>query len=154
MWRFNTLTGLLTLGILLPTVGVCQVVGGKETNDAIDLTFLDPSCHDMPVLGVRIRVERPHKSKKGKWDLIHKGRTDSSGHFAVSTLQPGEYRTVSQKYGFKIMLHHFEIAAGNAHHLTVSMERGYASDDANPGSPKYDPCKHQDLKPKWFVHVP
>ncbi len=142
----------------MPIPGAFQVAhfnGVALQTQTIRFMFVDPSCDGKLVVGVRVRVERPHKRKKEKWVLVAKGRTDEAGRFTSPVLPPGRYRTLSEKYGFKRMINSFEIVEEKNHSQTLTMERGYDSDDANEHySPDYDPCKHEDLKPKTFMHVP
>ncbi|MBX3296428.1 MAG: carboxypeptidase regulatory-like domain-containing protein [Acidobacteria bacterium] len=155
MQRVWTTIVALVVFVLLPVPGAFQVVSDNGANlqaRTASFTFVDPSCDGKPVNGVRVRIERPHKRKQDKWELVVKGRTDAAGHFTSRVLPAGQYRMLSEKYGFKRMLVSFDIVEGNGHNQTLTMERGYASSDMREHySTDYDPCKHEDLKPMTLM---
>ncbi len=155
MNRVWTTIWLICFFVLLPFPGAFQIThsnGATPQTETVSFTYVDPSCDEKPVVGVRVRVERPHKRKRDKWVLVVKRRTDVAGRFTSPVLPPGRYRTLSEKYGFKRMINLFEIVEGKSHSRTLAMERGYASSDMREHYPTdYDPCKHEDLKPKNFM---
>lgn len=105
----------------------------------LHIRFLDPSCGDSPIKGVKVTVEgSPRFSKSYK--------TDRDGWFTAKKLPEGTYKLDVQKYGFKRYLINDINLTGDSKlfEFTYKLERGYPSYDPNVGNPKYKPCKHED----------
>src|SRR4030095_14644251 len=135
-------------GIFLLTASTALVVRNvaQDHRGYVSIRYIDPSCREKPIKGVRVRVTGQHYSKKL--------RTKPDGTFELK-LTPGIYMIFAEKYGFKkLNILNVNINKGSDQKLTFKMERGYATNDATPSSPDYDPCLHEDRKPVSNFHVP
>jgi len=106
---------------------------------SLRVRFLDPSCNNSPVRNVKVKV-------KGDSGFSKTYKTDAEGWISARNLPKATYHLTAKKYGFKV--HIFRDIRLDEYSLsyerTYELQRGYRSSDPNVGSPKYEPCKHED----------
>ena len=148
----NRPLGIVTLMLLFCFFAVGQDSPQCEINiftipvNAITIRFWDPSC-DKPVDGVVVKAIGPNKHKKL--------RSNAKGEITFSNYWPRDYKLVASKYGFtNTVFNVLSIGSTFSFYHTIDLKRGYASSDATPGLPNYDPCVYINKPLKIYMHVP
>ncbi len=128
----------MTRRIAILSLILCISLFSFGQNRTLKLRFLDPSCDDSPIQGVRVKVNGSRHFSKYK--------TARNGWLVAKNLPETTFGLVVKKYGFKKYLIGDISLIGKSttfEHI-YKLERGYSSNDPNFGNPKYQPCKHKD----------